>query len=156
MLDVSWPQWTWGWTLEHFTWFTLFNQTDIERISTKLRERGNFDTDNWILGLIRNLQWEKGIEERVGNVLTLRMMNWILWTPALIQMLPVVAGMFQNFIKHYFISPFVNCKFIWCWFCCRVVGLKGVQPRAADTTATVNHLLLPQRIFLIYFLLIYH
>lgn len=47
-----------------------------------------------ILGPIRNLQWEKGIEERVGNVLTLTMMNWILWTPALIQMLPVVAGMF--------------------------------------------------------------
>ncbi|XP_012088592.1 uncharacterized protein LOC105647198 isoform X2 [Jatropha curcas] len=40
-----------------------------------------------------NLPWAKEIEERAENVLILKMMNWILWTQVLIQMLPVVAGL---------------------------------------------------------------
>ncbi|XP_050939911.1 uncharacterized protein LOC103486911 isoform X3 [Cucumis melo] len=40
-----------------------------------------------------NLQWEKVESEKVGSVPTVRMMNWIQWILALIQMLLVVAGL---------------------------------------------------------------
>jgi len=74
-----------------------------------------------------------------------RMMSWILWTPAPIQMLLVVAGMDVFTDSDEFILV-INLVFWWkiliskhkftIYF--RVVGLKGVQPRAADTTATVR------------------
>jgi len=44
-------------------------------------------------GPIGNLLWEKEIEERAKSVPTMMMMSWTPWIQALIQMLPVAAGM---------------------------------------------------------------
>ncbi|KAJ6408428.1 hypothetical protein OIU84_011693 [Salix udensis] len=60
-------------------------------------------------GPIGNLLWEKEIEERAESVPTMMMMSWTPWIPS-----------------SYSDAPRGG------W----VVGLKGVQPRAADTTAT--------------------
>ena len=49
--------------------------------------------DFHLTGPIGNLLWEKEIEERAESVPTMMMTSWNPWIQALIQMLPVAAGM---------------------------------------------------------------
>lgn len=108
----------------------------------------------WTAGLVSNHQWVKATKKTNGNAQMMRMMNWILWIQALIRMLLGVVGAYSKAVALCCLCPLawlcilqilevlklLTESFFYCWLS-RVVGLKGVQPRAADTTATVCWLL---------------